>query len=211
MIFCSVFLLKIYAKSNSNDGSLYSLQISSSQKLPNSRISNYSIGENGNIAIAFRGKEIMIYNSNGEFVNHIIVKNSEHFFIDYREGSENIDVFFARNHTAILISEKGNVLEEYEYLENEIETRRSASNKSTKMAEKFTYKMKSSFNFPITTCSTKLIQINNLTGEEKVILNNPLVSIVESVSLVCIILVYGGILLMMSFKILRYCIRHIFR
>lgn len=161
MIFCSVFLLRIYAKSNSNNGSLYSLQISSSQKLPNSRISNYSVGENGNIAIAFRGKEIMIYDSKGEFINHIIVKNSEHFFIDYREGSENIDVFFARNNTAILISEKGNVLEEYEYLENEIEKRRSASNKSTKVTEKFTYKMKSSFNFPITTCSTKLIQINN--------------------------------------------------
>lgn len=206
---CFAFLLRVYANSSSQEGARYSLQTSASPILPNSRIANYSIGKNGNIAVAFRSKEIMIYNSNGDFLKHIIINDSEHFFIDYRADSENIDVFFARNDTAILISEDGDIIEQYRYSESEIKDRRSASNAYTKSTELFTYKMKSSFRFPITTCSTKLVQINNLTRKEKVILDNPLMSIIESIGLVCIILVFGSIILIVIFKIIKSCVKYV--
>ncbi len=203
MGFCFAFLLTVYGSP------YYSIQGGYSRNLPDSRISNYSVGENGHIAVAFNSKEIMIYDSNGEFLNHIKIKNSEHFFIDYRDGSEHIDIFFARNHRAVLISEDGKIIEEYEYLERDIEDRRAAGNKFTKTTEDFIYTRESSFRFPITTYSSKLVQIDRATGEEKVIFDNPWVSIKESVGLVCVILVFGSIILMMGFKIVKCCVKYL--
>lgn len=71
---------------NSKKTVKHNVIVTNSEILPNSRISNYTVGENGNIAIAFYSNDIMIYNQEGKLINHIIVKDSEQFLIKYTFG-----------------------------------------------------------------------------------------------------------------------------
>lgn len=178
LIFLIIFMAAIFSflcmdsnakLKNSKKTVKHNVIVTNSEILPNSRISNYTVGENGNIAIAFYSNDIMIYNQEGKLINHIIVKDSEQFLIKYRDANEAIDIFVMRDGKGILMTEDGRILEEYEFEYKKIEDTIKASKKRTKSKNGYTYKMKSSYKFPITTCSTKLVQYNDLTGEQIVI------------------------------------------
>ena len=189
-----------------NTGHFY-IQSTKSSNLPNSRINNYSIGINGNIAISFYGKEIMIFKPTGELINHIFVKDSEPFFIIYQENTEYLDLYFSRDNLCVTISENGEIKEQKNYDQQDIDEKYHVSKRYTKKYEDYTYQMKSSFKFPITTCRSKLIQVNEKTKEERVIYDNPFVSVMESIGLTLVILVFGTVIFVMISKITGFFVR----
>lgn len=216
LIFLIIFTVVIFsflcmdsnAKSkNSKKTFKHNVIVTTSEILPNSRISNYTVGENGNIAIAFYSNDIMIYNQEGKLINHIIVKDSEQFLIKYRDANEAIDIFVMRDDKGILMTEDGCILEEYEFEYKKIEDTIKASKKRTKSKNGYTYKMKSSYKFPITTCSTKLVQYNDLTGEQVVICDNKFVSIVESIGLILVIILFFTVIGVAGSKLIKLFIK----
>lgn len=202
ILFLTVFSIKSFG----NTGHFY-IQSTKSSNLPNSRINNYSIGINGNIAISFYGKEIMIFKPTGELINHIFVKDSEPFFIIYQENTEYLDLYFSRDNLCVTISENGEIKEQKNYDQQDIDEKYHVSKRYTKKYEDYTYQMKSSFKFPITTCRSKLIQVNEKTKEERVIYDNPFVSVMESIGLTLVILVFGTVIFVMISKITGFFVR----
>lgn len=206
MVISSLFSISSYAKSESNKVTA-KVEVTHSKVLPNARISNYTVGQNGNIAIAFYSNDIMIYNQEGEFVNHIVIKNSEHFLIKYRDGTESIDAFVMRDNKGILLSEDGRILDEYDFEYKMIEDTIKESKKRTKNKNGYTYKMKSSYKFPLTTCSTKLVQINDSTGEQVIICDNKFVSVIESIGLVLVIILFFTVIRVAVSKLIKVFIK----
>lgn len=216
LIFLIIFMAAIFSflcmdsnakLKNSKKTVKHNVIVTNSEILPNSRISNYTVGENGNIAIAFYSNDIMIYNQEGKLINHIIVKDSEQFLIKYRDANEAIDIFVMRDGKGILMTEDGRILEEYEFEYKKIEDTIKASKKRTKSKNGYTYKMKSSYKFPITTCSTKLVQYNDLTGEQIVICDNKFVSIVESIGLILVIILFFTVIGVAGSKLIKLFIK----
>ena len=184
-MFLIAFSITGFAKMKAeNDYSIYS---TSSKNLPNARISNYTISDHGNIAVVFYSKEIMIFNQKGEFVNRIVFKDTPHFSAEYKKGTDVLEVFVFRDNTALLLREDGTVIEQNKFTSDEKREEIAKSKLRRKYNGNYSYLMKSSFKFPISTCSTKLIQVRNDTGEERVIIDNKFVSIMESVGLVLVI------------------------
>lgn len=216
LIFLIIFMAAIFSflSMNSNAKSKnsmktvnYNVVATNSKILPNSRISNYTVGENGNIAIAFYSNDILIYNQEGKLINHIIIKDSEHFLIKYRDANEAIDIFVMRDNKGILMTEDGHIIEEYEFEYKKIEDTIKESKKRTKSINGYTYKMKSSYRFPITTCSTKLVQYNDSTGEQVVICDNKFVSIVESIGLILVIILFFTVIGVAGSKIIKFFLK----